>query len=155
MLCELCGKNEGTLQVLVEGSSLAACNKCKNFGTVVGVLTSAAKAPSKQTVNKPTVEEPTEFLVRDYSKRIKSAREKLGKTQEEFAQLLREKASMVSKIETGQFEPTIETAKKLERILKIKLIETTGVEVQEIHKQQKTEGFTIGDFIKVKDRVKT
>ncbi len=62
---------------------------------------------------------------------------------------INEKESLIHQIETGRFEPNIALTRKLEKFLKIKLIE----EHEEIHKGKtkiKTDKFTIGDFIKVK-----
>jgi len=73
--------------------------------------------------------------------------------QEEFAKKLNEKESLIQKIESGHFEPSIGLAKKIGRFLKIKLVE----EYEEVHEKQvrsKTGSFTIGDIIKIKDNVK-
>lgn len=156
MLCELCGKNESFAQVTIEGSSIKACKQCKTHGTITNIL------PSQETQTQPrnkqtqqTTEESTESIILDYSTKIRQAREKLGKTQEEFAQLLREKTSIIHKLETAQYTPPIETAKKIEKILKIKITETTQTTTEKPQKETtKTEGYTIGDFIKIKERKK-
>lgn len=149
MLCELCGKNEGNFKAIVEGTSLVVCPKCGKFGKVVGrVICIPINVPKKMVVKD---EGPTEVVMSDYASKIKQARERSGKTQEEFAKLICEKISVLKKFEASEFAPDIETAKKFERLLKIKLVETTNQkDVIELPKQSKSEGFTIGDFIKVK-----
>ena len=54
-------------------------------------------------------------------------------------------------METGEFTPTIEIAKKLERFLNIKLIEEYK---EEKIAQEKTssKALTVGDLIKIKKR---
>tara|TARA_Y100000310_G_scaffold43465_1_gene40557 strand:+ start:11590 stop:11757 length:168 start_codon:yes stop_codon:yes gene_type:complete len=53
----------------------------------------------------------------------------------------------VHHLEIGKLEPSIELARKLERLLKINLIETIEVE-QEKTKQEKSDVLTIGDILK-------
>ena len=84
-----------------------------------------------------------------YAEIIKKAREKLNLKQEEFAKKINEKLSLVQNIERGKFKPSMNLAKKLERFLHVKLIESiedSGISVE----KSKSEGLTIGDFIKVK-----
>ena len=73
----------------------------------------------------------------------------IGLSQKDFASRINEKESMIHKIETGAFEPPLDLAKKLEKILGIKLVEE-HLEKHEKFKRSKEGGFTLGDFIKVK-----
>ncbi len=59
----------------------------------------------------------------DYARLIKSKREQMGMTQEELAQKILERKNVLSNIERGELLPDINTAKKLEKVLNIKLIE--------------------------------
>ena len=63
-------------------------------------------------------------LVPDYSTIVKRARERMKLTQEELGRLVGEKASVISKIETGRLRPSIALAKKLEHVLRVKLVES-------------------------------
>lgn len=150
MLCELCGKKESSLQVRVEGSCLNLCRDCKGFGEVVGAVKSQNLPALREKI--VSAELPSESIVSSYAILIKNARERLGKTQEEFAKLVREKISVVHKLETGQFEPPVALARKLEKILRINLVETGDKSVVELPKSNKTESFTIGDFIKLQSK---
>lgn len=154
MLCELCAKNAGTLNAIVEGSSIVVCKSCCKFGKVISEV-----APKNQDKNSkyrsqnkkyPKQVEPSEEIVRNYSQKIRSAREKLCKNHEEFAKLISEKISTIHKLETGSFEPPLELAKKLERILKIKLVEIIEELPANVAQEKNSAGFTIGDFIKIK-----
>lgn len=149
MLCELCGKSDARLQIIVEGSKLYACQKCAGLGKVVGQVKSIVKVEKKLVVKE---ELPSETLTSDYGPKIKSAREKLGKTQEELGQLIGEKVSVVQKIETNKFEPSIELTKKMERVLKIRLIEKSDAVMIDIQKARHEESFTLGDFVSVKKK---
>ena len=58
---------------------------------------------------------------------LKYLRKLKGLTQEEFANKLNQKASVVHKMERGEFKPSLEMAKKLEGLLNITLIETADL----------------------------
>ncbi|MCS7143330.1 MAG: multiprotein-bridging factor 1 family protein [Aigarchaeota archaeon] len=62
-------------------------------------------------------------IVDEYGSRIREARERLGLTREELASRIQEKASYVKKIENGEAKPSVSLARKIERVLKIKLLE--------------------------------
>mgnify|MGYP001609896544 CR=1 FL=1 len=94
-------------------------------------------------------EEKVEVLVEDYADIIKKKRESVGMTQKDFANKLNEKESIIHKLETGAFEPSLALAKKLEKLLGVKLIEEY-TEKSEGMKKKMGEGFTLGDFIKLK-----
>ena len=94
------------------------------------------------------LQEPTETLVPDFGQRIRQAREKLGLEQKDFAQKLSEKMSMVHKMEIGAFRPSISLARKLEKMLHIKLVETSALESAPAPKIR-SDQVTIGDLIKL------
>src|SRR3989338_4596212 len=149
MLCDMCGNPGKLFKTIVEGTELSVCQECSRFGKVVGVIELTrpiAKAKSEETKT-----EVMELLVEDYAEKIRKKRESLGLNQDEFAKKLNEKESLIQKIESGHFEPSIGLAKKISRILQIKLVE----EYEERHEKQprpKIEGFTLGDFIKIKEK---
>ena len=62
-------------------------------------------------------------------------------SQEELAMKLSEKVSLLHKIETGHVEPSFKTAAKIEKLLKVKILEKISHE---------PEAKKSGDFIKVK-----
>lgn len=61
-------------------------------------------------------------LVNDFPKQIKRAREKLQLTHEDLGRQIGEKVSLLQKIEIGKMVPDQVLAKKLEHILRIKLL---------------------------------
>ena len=87
----------------------------------------------------------------DFAEKIRKKREKLGLKQEDFAKRISEKESVVHKLETGEFTPSLKLARKLEVLLGIKLIESYEEE-EKITAKGETEEFTIGDVIKIKKR---
>ncbi len=159
MICELCGKEiEDIYKVDIEGSELNVCRDCSRFGKVIArkVMQSEKskkeEAKQKKKITKPAEPEIVEKLVDNFSELIRKARGKSGMNQQDFSKRLSIKESMLHKIETGEFKPSIVLARKIEKILKIKLVEE--MEEKEVHllgKPDKT-AFTIGDFIKIKEK---
>lgn len=62
-------------------------------------------------------------LIENYGEIIRNARIKMGISQEELAKQISEKLTIIKKIEQGTFKPPIELARKIEKFLKIKIIE--------------------------------
>lgn len=150
MLCELCGKTMAVIEAIIEGTSMKVCVSCKKFGRVVGRVKEPLQVLQKKTVSQDI---PVEFIVSDYGVRIKTTRERLNKTQDEFAQMIGEKVSLLRKMEAGQFEPPLETINKIEHLLKIKLVEKDEqLKVDIPRENKKSERFTIGDLIKLKEK---
>ena len=152
--CDLCGKVDEQLnRTLIEGVELTVCGACSKFGKVIAEVKRYSPKEQHKMVQRAQPQaqkkEKMEILVEDYANLIKKRRESMGLSQKDFAMKLNEKESMIHHIETGTFEPPLELARKLGRILGIKLVE----EHEETHPMQKTkreESFTLGDFIKIK-----
>jgi len=140
-VCELCGKEGPVITAIVEGSQMTVCQACARFGKVI-------KKPVGVIGRVPIAKEPevAEVVVSDYAQLIRSAREKAGLTQKDFAMHLNEKESIIHKLENSQFVPPISMARKLEKLLHIKLVVVE--EEEEIEAGKKGSGpLTIGDII--------
>ncbi len=151
MKCDMCGSEGKLYRAIIEDAQLNVCHECSKFGKVTGVI---QQIPDK-TIQKDAKREPEaelmEIIVDDYTEKIRKKRESLGLKQKEFAKKLNEKESLVQKIESGHFEPSINLAKKIQKFLRIKLIEGHE-EIYEKQKSVKTDSFTIGDLIKIKKK---
>ena len=150
----MCGKDTQLFKTDIEGSILNVCKQCSKFGKVISVIREKPKETKKETKgNTVKSTEPDKELVLavipNYGEIIKKQREILGIKQEDFAKRINEKVSLVHKIETNNFEPNVSLARKIEKFLHIKLLEIDEVKPTFLQ-QTKSEGFTIGDFIKVK-----
>jgi len=122
----------------------------------------------RRVIGKPmkdpiSAEEQQQFIVSDYAVRIKSAREKKGLPQKEFAMQLTLKESLLHKMESGHHEPDIALARKLEKLLGIQLVEVIGegpkpIERAPVKKEHgksvpaKNAPLTIGDIIQLKGK---
>jgi len=134
MECELCGKNlEHARKAQVEGSILNVCDECVKYGTEVQF----SRPASSETVETEFYTSPArkvkmpysqgiaeEFeLVEDCGKIIQRKWQESGKKLEEFAAMLNEKSSVISKLISGSMVPDEKLVKKLERLLNVKLRE--------------------------------
>ncbi len=148
MNCEMCGADYPKLiKVRIEGTILNVCPNCAKFGVEVeekkfnkisenitvkfpekkiNVVT--YNKPFKKTAvrKKPIRKDDAEKLdvVENYAELIKNRREKLLMTQDELAQKVLERKNVLSKIERNELLPDIELARKLERVLDLKLLES-------------------------------
>ncbi len=149
--CELCGKQASLVPTLIETVKMDVCTACTRFGQVLQQRQVAAVLQKKQEEQqrKRHREEPQLSIVEDYADRIRKKREQLGLKQVDLARMIAERESLIQKMETSQFEPPLDLAKKLEKYLHIRLI----VEIKEdavMPGQEKSEGFTLGHFMKAK-----
>ena len=157
MRCEVCGKPifKTPVVVEIEGTKMRTCATCSKFGTVV-------IQPGKQTGQRPPVlrfkkrTAPREIVVpepkEDYNVIIKSAREKRGLTREELGKKINEKISVITRLESKKMRPDIKLAKKLERALKIKILDDQKADDTIDAPHTITNGMTIGDMIKTKKK---
>lgn len=149
MACELCGNKEVSISAEIEGVVLRVCAPCGRFGKVLS-------KPLQQTIMKRDAQQRTsvveviETMMDDYAIKIKQAREKRNMNQEEFARFLNERESTLQKIETGKQLPDIETAKKLEKQLQIKLVEKITLDSTTRSQKNMGSSLTIGDLLQCK-----
>ena len=143
--CELCGRSEDLVKAIVEGSLLNVCKNCAKFGKAITLK----QQPQVIRQIKQKTNEIINVINPEYPKRIKEAREKLNMKQEDLAKKIDEKVSVIHKIETGNVQPTMLLAKKLERTLNIDLIEVYQETNEKLN--LKDRGLTIGDLVNQKD----
>ncbi|MFH0870004.1 MAG: multiprotein bridging factor aMBF1 [archaeon] len=156
-MCDMCSSKDAVFKVDIEGSKLNVCEKCSRFGRVISRIQAVQPPMSKKEKEKAALEiapkkttESVQIIKPDYARLIKGAREKLEMKQEDFAKMLNVKESFMHKIESGHLKPDLELARKLEKALKIVLVEQVEVEVGGGEAKKKGEGLTIGDLIRLK-----
>ncbi len=148
-VCEMCGREASLISVDVEGVELKVCPPCTRYGTTNKNQSGNFRNSNISNHKHQNKEEIEWKIVNNFFALIKSAREKKGMTQEDFAKFINERESILSKWENGTLRPRIFVARKLEKILKIGLItkdtkETVNLTVERTLKNE----FTLGDFIK-------
>jgi len=134
----MCGTNGNLKKTKVEGTILEVCQQCAKFGKE---LQSPKFFPKKNKL------ELQEEVIPNYGKVIRQKREELKMMQEHLAKRCGLKVSLIQRIETQQLTLALDTAKKLETALKIKLLEKEVSQNIEI-KKEKFDALTIGDIIK-------
>ncbi len=166
-MCDLCGRETEKLYLIeIEGSQLKVCQPCSAYGRVLKKIIPSSKTPtlSSSTSENPPAEtsseETVEEIVPNFSKIIRQSREKRGLKQEKFAQLLNIKESLLHQIENGKITPSFNLARRIEKFLQVKLVETVALDnsaflaQQEKNKQNKSDSLTIGDLINIKKKKK-
>jgi len=142
MQCDLCGLGKKLLKTIIEESTLDVCSKCSQYGKVI----QNRKIPIKHFKAR-VFEESTDKIVEKCHEMIKQSRENKGLKQRELANLISEKVSTIHKLETNNLKPSIRLAKKLERVLELKLIKQLDNKKIVLNKVDSSE-LTIGDFLK-------
>jgi putative transcription factor len=89
-------------------------------------------------------------IAADYDNRIRQARESRSLSQEDLADSLNEKASLIRKLERSDILPSDDVREKLERRLDISLVEGTDTDEDEWSGGSSTTT-TLGDVVKRKD----
>ena len=173
--CEMCGADQTSLTTTkVEGAELELCSSCTDFGTEVrdestgsggskySTSSSTGKSSSSSSgssgsggssggsTRRRDMFDDMDEIATDYDDQIRNARESRGLSQEELADQLNEKASLIRKLERGDTLPTDEVQRKLERALDISLVE--GESVEDADWDSGDSGtMTLGDVVKRKD----
>lgn len=150
MPCELCGKADAPVFAEVEGVGLEVCANCAKFGTIKKRPTTTLTTSPKTIVSRPAEIEYT--IIPNYASLLRTLREKKELSQQDFAKFIQERESVVAKWESGSLKPSIDTARKLEKQLGIKLVEVEEAATVKPERPGKSEDLTLGDMVKVRKR---
>ncbi len=161
MRCEVCGRkiHGNPIRAEIEGAKLTVCIECSKHGRIIREEEFEQRTQKKPLTPIPFIQkkkpaqarvEITQEVVEGYDAKIRQAREKLGLSHEELGKKINEKASVLSKLETGKMAPNNMLVTKLEHALKIKLL----VPIKE---EESSHGFpkspnrepTLGDLIQL------
>ncbi len=165
MNCDICGREivGPAFKVKVEGAKMLVCGKCQHLGkpykddTPVSLRAQPAKA---LRMPRPTYRKAPEFpsemeeldVADDYSRLIRQQRMKLGLSQDELAKRVREKLSVIQKIETGNIAPDTKLCRELQHELRIKLL--VPRKEAPVPKTPALAEVTLGDIIRMKGKSK-
>lgn len=163
--CEICGKKTDKLyKVEIEGSIAMVCEDCKVYGREIKEENKYSHKVSIRHKNTTTkylnkhykYEEPEEQIIENYASILRKAISNKY-TVEELAHNLGIKESYMRKIINGELTPSLEEAKRMEKVLGITLIEKTPLPSEEIpsHKSENAkkerekneEKLTLGDIL--------
>ncbi|MFP4656330.1 MAG: multiprotein bridging factor aMBF1 [Candidatus Woesearchaeota archaeon] len=165
MQCEMCGKELEKLDKgIVEGITMDLCQNCMRYAKPAPKKPASSQGRNrfvKRQAPKVLEMESTERVVDDFAEIIKNKRESLQMPQKAFAKRLAEKESVVHSIETGKHEPPVSLAKRIERLLGVKLVVKEEKDSTEklsdyvkksTQKGQRSDKMTLGDMISIRKR---
>ncbi|MFX0106493.1 MAG: multiprotein bridging factor aMBF1 [Candidatus Hodarchaeota archaeon] len=164
--CPLCGSiiwGKGQ-RVLLEGIKMTVCHNCAQDG--IRIQKPHKITPSKkiyaQDKTSSTIRQKSKDIIvddleiiPDYAIKIRNTRNSLRLNQDQFAQKLNEKPSLIRRIESGKVEPTIKLAKKIEDVYKIKIlkkIDEIESNIQDSKYMKKSDGTSLGDIAFIKKK---
>jgi putative transcription factor len=142
--CDICGRQiHGKPNRVVEGAVMMTCGACASLGTPYQApkpipLTNPIPAwrpvpaaaprsvPSKPADRRAPREVQELDIADNYPQIIQKARRKHGLSQEDLAMKVKERLSMIQKIELGKMVPNMRLTKELEHVLRIKLLVLTS-----------------------------
>ncbi len=88
-------------------------------------------------------------FVEDLGNVVRKAREARFLTREQLAEMVGEKVSTIRRIENNELKPSFELARKLEKVLKVKLlVEATDEVFERVVTRAQRKGLTIGDVLR-------
>jgi putative transcription factor len=117
MECEICGKNSSLVKARVEGVVMSVCQQCSVKGKIMDIPETIIRKQKEDSI-------PTITFAYDFKNIVKKSRLAANLTIEELGARINEKASVLRRVESGM-NPTVDLAKKLERALKIKIVEVS------------------------------
>jgi len=132
--CEVCGHEiiGKPFKAMIGRAKMIVCRDCAKLGSVYWEdqprrqrsVRKPVKPLSKVFIEKASVPSLTEDLelVEDFGSRIREARQEAGLSHEDLGRKIRERVSVLRKIETGKMTPDHLLAQKLEHTLKVKLL---------------------------------
>ena len=139
MNCEVCGAYNARRRAKIEGTVLTVCDRCVRTGEEVARV-EIARRP------KPVLRAPKDMdysLKENFGRIIRNNREKKGLTQGQLAAKIKEKHTIINRIENG-WEPPLPVIKKLERFFNISL--RGASEEADYKTKSKNEKLTLGDI---------
>lgn len=143
--CDICGRQirGKPNRIIVEGAKMMACESCARLGTPYQEPKLSPQTASAAGMNAATVvrrpffsraapalpadrRAPRELqgldLADNYSQIIQKARRKHNLTQEELAMKVKERVSIIQKMELGKMAPDMRLARTIEHVLRVKLL---------------------------------
>jgi putative transcription factor len=155
MRCEVCGdeiRGQAHRKV-IEGGRLTVCGRCAGFGS--GEWSPNRSIPRMRGNPPPSRRPRSEVeateglaLIDDYGATIRKARQKKRLNVEDFSRMIKEKESVVKKLEQEELNPDRKLIRKLESALSVKLLEASTPIATPVARKAAS-GRTLGDIWKL------
>lgn len=159
MNCDICGREivGPAFKVKVEGAKMLVCHSCQHLGEPYqedpvlqrprpGIVR-LARIPVRRPAELPKEIQELD-IAENFADIIRKRRMKLGMSQEDLANRVKEKLSVIQKIEMGKIAPETRLCRELQHELKIKLLVPRKEEPSP--KMAAPSEITLGDIIKIK-----
>ena len=155
MRCEVCGDEirGQPHRKVIEGGRLTVCGRCAGFGSGEWSpyrptqMRRGGPPPPRRPRSEVEATEGLE-LIEDYGATIKKARQKMRLNIEDFSRMIKEKESVVKKLEKEDLNPTRKLIRKLEDALNVKLLEASTPTAVPVARRASS-GRTMGDIWKL------
>lgn len=129
--CEICGTQilEYGEKVYVEGNLITVCKTCSKRGKPLKNQQDIQRKPAMRPSMRPKKIEKLDritfddsaILINNFSEVIRNSRMANGLTHEQLGLLIKERVSLLRKIESGTLKPDEGLSRKLERFFRINL----------------------------------
>jgi len=164
--CEVCGSEiyGPPRRIVIEGSRLLVCARCSNLGEPDlkrEERTFDSTLPTPKPLGVPKAAKPTSTrlpreveeleISDDFPNIIKRAREKIRMSQQDLARAVKERLSIIQKIELGKMSPDLKLTHELEHTLKVRLLLPRSEPETPTDRSGKS-GLTLGDVIQYKKK---
>lgn len=156
LYCEMCGSliRGKPFKALVDGAEMILCATCYNKLMKSGRALPAPerKIETKKVEKIKKTSKPIDQLeiIEGFGEEIRKGREAKGWTQAVLAQKLRISEAMLKKIESEKVKPSLDLAKKIEQILKIKILQPVEFDEEGEGKGSSFDNVTFGDVVFVR-----
>lgn len=162
MTCEVCGREiiGKPFKAMIGRAKMIVCRDCAKLGSVYWEIQpkrqrsvrKPVRSLSKVSIKKPPALALSEDLelVEDFGPRIREARREAGLSHEDLGRKIREKISVLRKIETGKMTPGHLLAQKLEHSLKVKLLVPPSEPKASPGLLSKPHEVTLGEIVRLK-----
>jgi len=151
--CEVCGKHSAQFVAVIEGATLRVCGTCARSGKIIEHL-GHPRGTNEQSQYTQTYKRKVRMvddIMEDYSTKIRRKRQELRLPVSVIAERVNEKESYLHGVENNSIKPSITTAKKLEKLLGLELIEKVEAESSRIPTAKKNlkkkDEPTLGDYL--------
>lgn len=170
MNCEICGSKiiEKPNRAIIEGSRLVVCKKCSEFSEASWesefqrsqitktIRPGSTFKDSRRNIRTRRSSNNLEDyeITENFSESLQKGRKKMGISQEELARLLKERLSVIQKIESGKITPSLRLSREIEHLLKIKLLTNEKPKIDYEVNKEMTSDLTFGDVFRYKKKEK-
>lgn len=130
--CEICGTQilDYGEKVYVEGNLITVCKTCSKRGKPLKnqqeIQRKPAMRPKKIDKLDRITFDDSAILINNFSEVIRNSRMANGLTHEQLGLLIKERVSLLRKIESGTLKPDEGLSRKLERFFRINLYTEVG-----------------------------